>query len=208
MKNRVLIFDFDGTIADTFAAIVEITNQLADEYNFRKITMPEAEIMKDNTLKEAIHQLNIPILKIPIIVTKAKSALFKDIATITPVSGLKEILVKLNELGVQMGILTSNSTQNVGEFLKNHGLEIFDFVNSTSKIWSKDLNLKKMIVSYNLNIDDVIYIGDEARDVEAAKRLGIKVAAVTWGYNSAKALAVQKPDYLLTRPEELLNLLS
>lgn len=208
MKKTVLIFDFDGTIADTFATIVQISNQLADEFQFRKITMPEAEVMKDNTLKETIEQLNIPILKIPIIVAKAKSALFKDIGTIAPVTGLKDILIKLNELGVQMGILTSNSNQNVDEFLKNHGLELFDFVTSTSKIWSKDLNLKKMITSYNFEMDEVIYVGDEARDIEAARRLGIKSAAVTWGYNSPKALSAQNPDYLISRPEELLDLIS
>lgn len=207
MKKKVLIFDFDGTIADTFATIVMISNQLAEEFQFRKITMPEAEIMKDNTLKETISQLNIPLLKIPIIITKAKSALFQNIATIAPVVGLKDILIRLNDLDVKMGILTSNSNQNVDEFLKNHGLELFDFVTSTSKIWSKDLNLKKMITSYNFDLNDVIYIGDEARDIEAARRIGIKSAAVTWGYNSRKALSAEKPDYLLTRPEELLELL-
>ncbi len=206
MKSRVLIFDFDGTIADTFNTIVKISNQLADEFQFKKLTMPEAEDMKDNTLKETIRQLNIPILKIPLIVAKAKSALLKDIATIEPIDGLKDILLKLNDLGIKMGILTSNSAKNVDEFLKNHDLELFDFVNTSSKIWSKNLNLKKVIDSHNLKMDEVIYVGDEARDVDAARLLGIKVAAVTWGYNSAKALSAHNPDFLLSHPEELLNL--
>lgn len=208
MKKRVLIFDFDGTIADTFNTIVNISNQLADEFNFNKLTPEEAQLMKDNTLRETIRQLNVPILKIPILVSRAKSAMLKEIATIDPVAGLKDILIKLKELNVQMGILTSNSAQNVSGFLKNHQLEIFDFVKTTSKIWSKDQNLLKMIESNNLTLEQVIYVGDEARDIDAAHRLGIKAAAVTWGYNSVQALSKHNPDYILTCPEELLDLIN
>jgi len=206
MKNKILIFDFDGTIADTFATIVTICNQLADEYNFHKITMSEAQVMKNNTLKETIQQLNIPLLKIPIIITKAKTALFKDITNIRLIDGLKDVLIQLDQLGVQMGILTSNSTQNVEGFLKNHGLDVFDFVNSTSKIWSKDVNIKKVITAHNFNLDEVIYVGDETRDADAARRVGIKIASVTWGYNSPKVLSAQNPDYLITKPEQLLDI--
>ncbi len=207
MKKRILIFDFDGTIADTFHAMIQISNQLAEEYHFKQITLTEAERMKDNTLKETIHQLNIPLFKIPIIVAKAKSELFKDIAKILPVTGLKEILTQLKMLGIQMGILTSNSTQNVEEFLKNHDLQVFEFIKSTSKIWGKDIHLSKIITARNFSLNDVIYVGDEARDVDAARRSGIKVAAVTWGYNSGKTLLAHSPDYLVHRPEELLQLI-
>ena len=207
MQNPVLIFDFDGTIADTFHAIVNISNRLADEFQFNKLTPDAAEKMKDNTLKETIRQLNVPFLKIPVIVGRAKDELLKEIAQIEPVPGLTEILLKFKELEIKMGILTSNSAQNVANFLKNHNLDLFAFVNTSSKIWSKNHNLQKMIESYDLKIDDVIYIGDEARDIDAARKLGIRVAAVTWGYNSAKALSAHKPDFLITRPEELLSLL-
>ncbi len=206
MQNHILIFDFDGTIADTFAAIIKISNQLADEFQYKKMTPPEAQLMKNNTVKETISQLQIPLLKIPIIIAKAKEELFKGIKEIDPVVGLKDALVELKSLGVHLGILTSNSSRNVDEFLKINELELFDFVKTTSKIWSKDTNLLKIIESYNFNADDVIYIGDEARDIVAAKRCGIKAAAVTWGYNSPKALLATNPDFLINHPKELLTL--
>ena len=207
MKKRVLIFDFDGTIADTFHAIVKISNQLADEFQFKTMTSSEAEQMKNNTVKETIAKLNIPLLKIPIIIAKAKSELLKGISEIDPVVGLKETLLQLKKLGIQLGILTSNSAQNVDGFLKNHELQIFDFIKTTSKIWSKDHHLSKIIESYNLKATEVLYVGDEVRDILAAHRCGIKVAAVTWGYNSTKTLSEHNPDYLLNHPKELLNLI-
>lgn len=207
MKNRVLIFDFDGTIADTFHAIVKISNQLANEFQFKTMTSFEAEQMKNNTVKETIARLNIPLLKIPIIIAKAKSELLKGISEIDPVVGLKETLLQLKNLGIQLGILTSNSAQNVDGFLKNHELQVFDFIKTTSKIWSKDHHLLKIIESYNLKATEVLYVGDEVRDILAAHRSGIKVAAVTWGYNTAKTLSEHNPDYLLNHPKELLNLI-
>ncbi len=208
MQKPILIFDFDGTIADTFQTIIKISNQLAEEFQFKKMTLPEAELMKDNTLKETIAQLKIPFLKIPTIISKAKTELFKGISEIEPIIGLNETLVQLKQLEIQMGILTSNSAANVDGFLHNHDLNLFDFIKTTSKIWSKDHHLLKIINDYKLNAKQVIYVGDEVRDIEAARRCGVKIAAVTWGYNSAKTLSTHNPDFLINHPKELLNLLS
>jgi len=104
------------------------------------------------------------------------------------------------------GILSSNSSNNVTEFLNNHDLNFFDFISASSRIWGKNINLKKLLLSHGFNMDEVVYVGDEVRDIIAAKKVGIRVAAVTWGYNSKKALRSQKPDYLISSPEELLNL--
>lgn len=208
MKNPVLIFDFDGTIADTFHTIVRISNELADEFNFKKLTEDEAQRMKDNTLLETIRAMNVPLLKIPLIVARAKDELLKEIHQIKAIEGLQSVLEELKTCGIKMGILTSNSTQNVDQFIKNNNLNLFDFVGTSSKIWSKNLNLQKMIDANNLDLSDVIYVGDEARDIEAARRLGIKSAAVTWGYNSSKTLEAHQPDFLLHRPQDLLNLIA
>ena len=62
------------------------------------------------------------------------------------------------------------------------------------------------MVKQALHPSNVLYVGDEVRDIEAAKKAGIRIAAVTWGYNSKKALEAYKPDYLVTKPEELLQI--
>jgi phosphoglycolate phosphatase len=205
-KDSVLIFDFDGTIADTFHYVLKIGNRLSEEFHFNKITEDEINDMKDMNFLEIIQHLNVPLLKIPMIVAKAKKELHKEIASVEPIEGLKEILPKIKSLGHKIGILTSNSSKNVMEFLKNNELDFFDFINTTSKIWSKNWSLQNIIDDLGLEISNVIYIGDETRDIAAAKRAGIRSAAVTWGYNSCKALQAQDPDYLLHSPEELFQL--
>jgi phosphoglycolate phosphatase len=205
-KDPILIFDFDGTIADTFHYLLRIGNQLSEEFNFNKIEPDEIKDMKDKSVRETIQHLNIPLLKIPMIVAKAKKELHKEIESVEPIKDLKEILLQIKSLGHKMGILTSNSSKNVMSFLENNGLDLFDFICTTSKIWSKNWGLKTLMDENDLDLCDVIYVGDETRDIKAAKKAGIRSAAVTWGYNSRKALEAQNPDYLIHSPKELFQL--
>ena len=206
LKNDVLIFDFDGTIADTFQSLITIANRLAKEFNFNEIKPTDIDYLKDKSVQETIAHLNIPLLKFPMIVAKAKRELHKEITSIKPIEGLKDILHQLKSCGYTMGILTSNASNNVMGFLENHDLNFFDFVKTTSKIWSKNRSLKTLMREHQLEDSQVIYIGDETRDIIAAQKVNIRNVAVTWGYNSQKALKAHNPDYLIHSPQELFQL--
>jgi phosphoglycolate phosphatase len=207
MDNKnVLIFDFDGTIADTFQYLIEIGNRLSKEFDFNRIEPDEVEDLKDKNVHETIRHLDIPFLKIPMIVAKAKKELHKEIESVKPIEGLKEILQQLKSLGFKMGILSSNSLKNVMGFLENNDLDLFDFIHSNSKIWSKNRCLKTLLTENRLKLSQAIYIGDETRDIIAAQKAGMRCAAVTWGYNSKKALQAHHPDYLIHDPQDLFQL--
>jgi len=206
MNDTILIFDFDGTIADTHHHIIKISNQLAEEFGYSVIKPDEIEELKDKSSREVIRYLKVPIFKIPAILARAKKALYDGMAEIDPIEGLKEILQKLKDLDSRMGILSSNAPENINKFLANHDLEVFEFVDSTLKVWTKNISLKKLLERHGFLPKQILYIGDETRDIEAAKALGIKVAAVTWGYNSATALKKHDPDFLIHTPQELFEL--
>ncbi len=208
INKPVFIFDFDGTIADTFNHILQISNKLAKEFNFKEIEPDQKEEMKGKTSQELMKLLKVPLMKIPAIIARAKKELNKEISQIEPAEGLTEILRELKNWCQGIGILTSNSSDNVLKFLKNHDLDIFDFIKSTSQIWSKNTGLKKLIAQHGYNPEDVFYIGDETRDIQAARKAGVKVAAVTWGYNTSAALQKHNPDYIINTPEDLLKLIN
>ena len=205
--NDVLIFDFDGTIADTLHFLIEIINRLSKEFDFKTIAAHEITELKDKSVGEVIQHLNIPLLKVPIIAAKARIELHKEIKSVQPAEGLKDMLQQLKSLGVKMGILTSNSLKNVMEFLKHNELDLFDFVHTTPKIWGKNRSLKTLMQENQLDLLQVIYVGDETRDIIAAQKAGIRSVAVTWGYNSTKALQAHNPDYVIHNPQELLQIL-
>ena len=208
MSRKIFIFDFDGTIADTHHYIIKIANQLAPLYGFKEIPWEDVEMLRDKTAKEMIAHLEVPLLKIPAILAHAKRIFHEGIDQIKLIDGLHNILHAISEQNVTMGIVSSNNRKNIEHFLKNHDLEIFDFLQSTTKIWSKNHTIAKLIKASGFSKDNVTYIGDETRDINAARKCGIRCIAVTWGYNSRKALAADKPDFLADRPEDLIDILA
>lgn len=206
MSQTIFIFDFDGTIADTHRYIIDISNRLSDEFNFKKIKDEEIEGMKGKTAKEIIKILSVPIMKIPAILSRAKKEFYEGISSVQPIDGLQDCLSTLNSLGTSMGILSSNSAENIHQFLKHHDLNVFEFIETTSKVWSKNTCLKKILKKKGYTNDNVIYIGDETRDIDAAQRLGIRVAAVAWGYNNIDLLKKHQPDFIINTPDDLFAL--
>ena len=115
------------------------------------------------------------------------------------------IFKKLNE-DYKLGIVSSNSEENIRIVLRRYKIEnLFEFVYSSSSIFGKHLVLKRMCKKYKINPNSIIYIGDEDRDIIAAKKAKIKIIAVTWGFNSEKLLKEEKPDYLVNAPKEILE---
>ena len=67
--------------------------------------------------------------------------------------------------------------------------------------------LKSILRNYKLHASEVLYIGDETRDIEAAKECNIPVASVCWGLNTKMALKQLDPDYLIDSPSRLLEII-
>ena len=107
-----------------------------------------------------------------------------------------------------MGIVSSNSEANIRTCLRSNNVEQwFEFVVGYSRLLGKQRVLRRVLRQTGLECRDVLYVGDEVRDIVAAQHAGVDVAAVTWGINSQGILAEHTPTYLIDRPEELLGLL-
>ncbi|MBD2676279.1 tRNA epoxyqueuosine(34) reductase QueG [Nostoc paludosum FACHB-159] len=208
MTQKVIIFDFDGTIADTVDALVSIANRLAVDFGYIQITPDQLALLKNLTSREIIKYSGVSLFKIPFLVKKVKGELKNKIPELKPIPGIKEALIQLQAQGYKLGIITSNSKENVTEFLKINDLNyLFDFIYSGITIFGKTTIINNVLKQKQLKPQDVIYVGDETRDIEASKKANIQVIAVTWGFNSPEVLAKQNPDYLIHRPSELLEVM-
>lgn len=198
-----VVFDFDGTIANTLSVVVQIANKFADHYGYRKIPLSDLPKLREKKPSAVLRHLGISIFKLPIVARKIRFEMNKEIVHLETAVNLKNTLMKLKENGCILGILTTNSRENVMEFLKNNNLELFDFVYAGRAVYGKSRLLKKLMKEKTIPHQDPIYVGDEIRDVEAAKKAGIRVIGVAWGYNSKDALERAKPDHVVEEPEEL-----
>jgi phosphoglycolate phosphatase-like HAD superfamily hydrolase len=137
-----------------------------------------------------------------------KAELQIEIPNIQLFCGIKEVLLELNNRGFKLGIITSNSRANVLASMEKNGLQdVFTFIYSSST-FGKHKVIQRWLNREKLHPEEVVYVGDEIRDIEAAKRTGIKMIAVAWGFNSRQALAEHNPDCLIETPQELIEVIS
>ncbi|MGK7899281.1 MAG: HAD-IA family hydrolase [Xenococcus sp. (in: cyanobacteria)] len=206
MRNKVIVFDFDGTIADTYQAIVDITNNLSSEFGYQPIDKEELLLLKNLSSKEIVKRTEISLFKIPFLVKRVQKELGHQIAELSPIKGIDSVLLELKQRDYILGIVTSNVQENVVTFLQKNNLEyIFDFIYSGTNIFGKHRVINQVVKKHNLKKTDVIYVGDETRDIRSARKSGIGIIAVGWGFNSQEILAEHKPDFLAVKPTELLK---
>ncbi len=205
-KPRLLLFDFDGTLADTRTIAHGILNDMSREFGFRELPHEQLEEARRMSTREFIRHLGIRSWRVPSIAHRGLQLLHERIHLVEPISGMPETLELLREQGVRMAILTSNSQANVEVFLHRHHLSCFEFVKSSSKLFGKGREIRRILKKEKLAPQEILYIGDETRDIEAAKETGLSMAAVTWGYNSTEALQALQPEHLINTPTDLLNL--
>lgn len=203
MKQSVLLFDFDGTIADTVSEVLSIYNRIASESGLRQISMREFEAMREMNASDVPKFLNVSLLKLPFIVRRVRQELKKSIAEARPIDGIRETIRDLKEQGNRLYIVSTNSVPNIKLFLSRNGMKEFDGVFSVADIFGKHRKIQHMIKTHGWDPAKVFYIGDEARDIEAAKKSGVRSVAVTWGFNSGELLAEHRPDRLVRTPSEL-----
>jgi len=205
-EHSLLIFDFDGTIADSLHALLECINNNAHYYGYKKID--DVEALRNKEAAEILKELGLSICKLPFVVQAVRNDMRSKIHALQPVPEIAEVLTQLHKKEIGMSIITSNATENVEIFLRNHNLNFFKHIHGQSSIFGKSNLIKKFLASHKINAAKTIYVGDETRDIEAAKHNKIKSAAVTWGFNSSQKLREKNPDYMLHHPKELFDLIA
>ena len=158
------------------------------------------------TMQKLIRFLGVSRWRVPMIARRGLAKFQARISEVKPIPEMPQILAELKSRGFHLGILTSNSEFSVTAFLKHHNIDCFEFISTSSKLLGKSREIRKLMKEHQWNADEIIYIGDETRDIEATKSVPIRIAAVTWGYNSASILATMDPDFIFDQPKQLLTL--
>lgn len=207
MRYRICVFDFDGTIADTLGETRRIYNEIAPDYGLRQVAPDEVAGMRHMSLKQLIKHLGIPKRRVPVLLKRGTGMMRGNMDALQMIPGVREVLFEMRNHVDGFGVLTSNSASNVEAFMEKHEVrELFEFISSTSRLTGKAKHLRAIRKTFSLAHHELLYVGDELRDVKASKKAKIPVAAVTWGFNSAESLAQMEPEHLLNAPHEFRQL--
>jgi phosphoglycolate phosphatase len=199
-----IIFDFDGTLADTFGELVHIYNKIAPHFDCIQVKEKDIEKLRNKRPQDFMDDYNVSRRKLPFLIIKGRKILKKRIKEIKAFEGIPELILELKKYGYQIGILTSNSQKNIKLFLKHNSLEKhFSFIYNGKNLFGKSKKLKKILKEQKLKPGEIIMIGDETRDIEAAHKMKVPIIAVTWGFNASKVLQEQKPAFMAKRPGDI-----
>lgn len=205
--NFTIIFDFDGTVGDTYGIGIEIYKKhLAGKFGLPKNL--------DEITKQAKHQTTNEVIKsylkwwnIPIIAFLWEKYSFDYIPRARLFDGISDLVLALKNKGFRVGILSSNTHRNVRKCLQNNDLDVFDFIKTNSPLNTKTRALQNIFKKKLAIKNQSIYIGDEIKDIRSSKEMQIPIISVDWGFNHRESLLDEKPDFFVKTVDELKKLL-
>ena len=204
--DLALIIDFDGTVANSIEAIFQLINKLAPSYGFEPLSQETFNTLRDLSIPKACRKLHFPLSKLPQAITTVLNEYRQIMPQLQPCPGMDTVIRKLKEWGIILGLISSNDAEHINDFLKRNNLDCFDWIEGTKGILGKHNSIRTQVKKHKLNQNHTFYIGDEVRDIKAAHRSKVKIISVTWGLHSEENLLRHHPDYLVRKPEELLDL--
>ncbi len=198
----LVLFDFDGTIADSLVTVVEVYNELAPSLGIPSIDASDAEL-RHMSPREALRARDIPLWKVPRMMAAVRAGLRDRMHAIPPFPGVDDAIGALHEAGFRCGIVSSNARENIERFLARRRIDGLEILGTGTSLFGKGAVLRKVLRKERAEAARAFYVGDEVRDVAAAAEAGMRSVAVSWGYASRRALAAAGPDFLVDHADEI-----
>jgi phosphoglycolate phosphatase len=194
MKYRLAIFDFDGTLADSFPFFVQVFNQLAEQHGFKKIDPDLAPTFRHYNVRQIMKQVGMPDWKLPFVVKSFTSLMKQNAASISLFEHIDDLLLHLTNKGVTLAIVSSNSYDNVSQILGRTNIKLISQFECGMSMFGKPARIRKVLRKTGIPRHEAIYIGDQIADLEAARKEKVGFGAVSWGYETIESLRKHFPE--------------
>lgn len=193
MRYKLVIFDLDGTLADSFPWFLANVNSVADKFGFRRVGDDEIESLRHAGPRELLAHLNVPRWKLPRISRHMRQLKAQHVG-IRLFPGVDDMLQALAAKGVAMAMVSSDHETNVRRTLGPANVARIEHFACGASVFGKATKFKRVMRRAGVGARDTLAIGDEVRDLEAARKAGISFGAVAWGFANPKALVARGSD--------------
>lgn len=201
---RLVIFDFDGTLSDSGDWFLSVVDELAARFKFRTVHPDEVAMLRHRSTREVIKFLGIARWKMPLIARYVRKLVGRHAHQIELFPGTPDLLERLAATGVKIALVTSNSEANARAILGPANAARIDCYACGSSLFGKAPKFRKVLKRMGVPADQVLSIGDETRDIDAAREVGMRAGSVLWGYASEEVLTGLNPDATFRTPEDIL----
>lgn len=199
---RLIAFDFDGTLADSFPLFLSSFGEIARRHRFREFTPEELQGMRRLSSREFMARAAMPAWKLPAVVSDFRRLMGAQAAQVKLFDGIADALRVLAASGATLAVVTSNSESTVRAILGPELSALFQHVDCGISLFGKQARLQRLMRRGQPAMR-MIYIGDELRDAEAARDAGCAFGGVAWGYTCADALRAAAPERMFMQPSDL-----
>jgi phosphoglycolate phosphatase len=201
---RLVVFDFDGTLSDSGDWFLSVVDELARKFKFRTVADDEVEMLRHRSSREVIEFLGIPKWKLPLIARYVRRLVGRSVGEIELFPGTPNLLEQIAATGVKIALVTSNSEKNARAILGEENAGRIDMYACGSSLFGKAPKFRRVLKKLDMAPEETLSIGDETRDVDAAREVGMRAGSVLWGYASEEVLAGLNPDVTFRTPEDIL----
>lgn len=201
-----VVFDFDGTIADSKSVVVSAYNQVAEKHRFNPLIEEDIPVLSRLSIPERCRKMNVPLYKLPSVMVEVARSYKGFVDSVMAFDGMLPVLQTLHRHGLTVGIISSNATENIQRFLVRNGMDsVVQRVHCSSNLFGKDKVISRYLKTYGLTPEQVLYVGDEERDVVACRKTKLRVLSVSWGLESLDVLTRAGPDCIVHQPADILR---
>lgn len=202
---RLVIFDFDGTLSDSGDWFLSVVDDLARKFHFRTVQPDEVDMLRHKSSRDVIAFLGIARWKLPLIARHLRRQVGLNAHRIALFPGTPDLLERLTATGVKIALVTSNSEENARKILGPVHAARFDCFACGSSLFGKAPKFRRVLRKMGVRPNEVLAIGDETRDVDAAREVGMRAGSVLWGYAAEELLAELQPDVMFRAPQDIIE---
>lgn len=192
-KYRLLMFDFDGTLADSFPFFRSVYNGLAEQHGLKRIDGEQVAQLRGMGTREIMRHIGMPAWKMPVVAKSFIGKMSENAASIALFEGVADALRTLAGAGVALAVVSSNSEPNVRRVLGPELCSLFANFECGMSVFGKASRIRKVLKLSGIGAADALYVGDQGTDAEASAKAGVAFGAVAWGYAPPEALRAHGP---------------
>lgn len=187
-RYDLVLFDWDGTLFDSWSWFTRALNDAAVRYRFRQADAVEGERLRSLRPRQILRELGLSWWKLPFFTRYMRARLAADLHDVHVFPGTPDLIARLADARVGLGIVTTNSERNVRNRLGPSTAGRISYYACDISMFGKASRIRRVAARSGVPLSRAILIGDEIRDIEAAQAAGIASGAVAWGYATAAAL--------------------
>lgn len=199
-----IVFDVDGTLIDTEFAVLHSLQDILKDVLGQKFSLKELEFTLGITGENALKQLKVTDIQKTLELWNEKLELYND--KVVVFEGIKDLLQALTKREYQLGIVTSKTRNEykveVTPFELDKYFDIIICADDTSNHKPNPEPLLKYLELSQVDLKEIIYIGDSVYDYECATSANIDFAFAKWGNKRQNIDA----KYILESSMDLLNI--